>query len=246
MKRKFALYLIVALLGILLASTLTGCGKDDEEKNASAATSEEADDEDTEEDASDEDEEDTGDDEEFDAEADGEDEELSDYDDFVQEQSGKPEFKDFDEIISSLKTGQGYAYIRLQGLDEDILAVTESLSGTSALDASLYCMEDGKCTFMSVVGGDSPESVLRLDDGILYTGDEECYETYFVSSEYKSLMMKDSVEEFTEDGTKEYIGFLRKTNDFDNDEDFTGGEKEFKSLLDERSQKPPIEFTKVP
>ncbi len=257
--KGYALMLALVLTGILLA----GCGKDDDEKapegadinnaaQAAAAEDEDMSEDDAEDDA--EGEEDFAEDEEYSDEEDpaededmSEDEEWTDYDDFVQEQSQKYDFKDFDEIISSLKSGQGYAYIRLQGLDEDLLAVSESLSGTdgSADEASIYRMEDGICSFMSSVGGYGPEFPLRADDGLLYAGDDKCYETYFVSEEYGSLMMKDSIEEDEEDGKTLYFGFVRETNDFDNDKEYTGGAEEFKKLIADRDKKSVIKFTQV-
>ncbi len=99
---------------------------------------------------------------------------------------------------------------------------------------------------MGVVSGYGHEYPLRFADGILYAGNAHDYETYFISSEYKSLMMKDSVSDANDDGKVVYIGFTRDTNDFDHDKDFTGGEKEFKDLLDAREKAPAIEFTKIP
>ncbi len=261
MKKKFMSFAPILLAVIMIAAVLSGCGKDDEKEEALAngvnteEADEDADTEDTEEEEEiyeDEDEEYSEDDEDFDdgdiADDDEEvaegDEEWIDYDDFVQEQSQKYDFKDYDDIIANLQSGQGYAYIRLQGLDEDILAVSDTVSSEgTASDASLYGMENGAPVFMSSVGGYGDDHPLRLDNGILYTGDEHSYETYFISKEYSSLMMKDSIEEDTESGQVEYFGFTRSENDFDNDKDFTGGEEEFKALISERDKKSVIKFT---
>ena len=165
--------------------------------------------------------------------------------DFLQEQSGKTEFKDYDEIISLLKGGQGYAYIKLKGSDDDILAITEKVADDgSASDASVYGIEKGKPTEMSNVGGYG-EFPLRLDEGILYAGDADNYESYFISKEYGSIMMKDYVMRGEDDGKVEYTGFLRPTNDFDHDKNFIGGDAEFEEMIKERDLKPIIEFTKV-
>ena len=166
---------------------------------------------------------------------------------FVEEQSGVSDFKDYDDIIAHLKPGQGYAYIKLFGMDGDILAVTQTVfeADNSTCDADLYCMKDGKPMYMSYVAGNGSAYPLRLADGILYAGDNHSYETYFVSSENNSLMMKDCITDGVNDGTNKYMGFLRETNDYDHDKDFTGGAKEFEALIAERDAKPIIEFTKV-
>ena len=262
MKKKFMSFAPILLAVIMIAAVLSGCGKDDEKEEALAngvnteEADEDADTEDTEEeiyedeeyseDDEDSDDDDTGDEDiaDDDDEVVEGDEEWIDYDDFVQEQSQKYDFKDYDDIIANLQSGQGYAYIRLRGLDEDILAVSDTVSSEGAAsDASLYGMENGAPVFMSSVGGYGEAYPLRLDDGILYTGDEHSYETYFISKEYSSLMMKDSIEEDTESGPGEYFGFTRDENDFDNDKDFTGGEEEFKALITERDKKSVIIFT---
>ena len=116
-------------------------------------------------------------------------------------------------------------------------------SDGSASEASIYGMENGKPEFMSSVGGYGEAFPLRLDDGILYSGDDHSYETYFISEEYSSLMMKDSIEEDTEDASNGYFGFTREENNFDNDKDFTGGAEEFKALCSDRDKKSVIKFT---
>ena len=45
--------------------------------------------------------------------------------DFLQEQSGIVSFATYDDVIAALQPGQGYAYIKLTGSDEEVLAVTD-------------------------------------------------------------------------------------------------------------------------
>lgn len=166
---------------------------------------------------------------------------------FVEEQSGKSDFKDYDDIIANLKPGQGYAKIKLTGGDNEVLIVTEEVfeADNSAYEGHLYNIVDGTPVYMGVVMGNGSAYPLRYEDGILYAGDNHNYESYFISPEYKGLMMKDSVMDGVNDGSNEYIGFLRKTNDYDHDEDFTGGAEEFEAMIAERDKKPIIVFTKV-
>jgi hypothetical protein len=166
---------------------------------------------------------------------------------FVEEQAGKSSFKDYDEIISFLKPGQGYAKIKLTGDDNEVLIVTEEVfeADNSAYEGHLYNTVDGNIKYMGVVTGNGSAYPLRYEDGILYAGDNHDYESYFISPEYHGLMVKDSVVDGVNDGSNEYIGFLRETNDYDHDKDFTGGAEEFQKMLEEREKKPIIVFTKI-
>ena len=174
-----------------------------------------------------------------------------DYDfpsDFLQVQAGKLEFKDFNEIISYLKDGQGYAFINVYGYDSDVLAVTDQvfLADKSASDASLYIMDGGKTRSLGVVAGNGSAFPLRLSDGIIYGGDNHNYEAYFMgeSAGIPGIMQKAYVYDGVDSGG-EFGGFLREENTFDNDKDFTGGQEEFDELIKERDSKPVIEFTMV-
>ncbi len=175
------------------------------------------------------------------------DEDDSDYpEDFLQNQAGKITFKDFDEAISFLKEGQGYALIKVYGYDGDILAVTETVfeADHSAPEASLYCMKDGEAHFLGVISGNGSAFPIRLADGILYGGDNHQYDAWFMTKD-GGIMQKDYVYDDVETGDGKYGGFLREENTFDNDKDFTGGKEEFEAMMAERDSKPIIEFTMV-
>lgn len=170
------------------------------------------------------------------------------YEDFLQFQAGKTEFTDYDEIISYLTPGQGYAYIDVIGSDEKVLAVTELVfeADHSANEAALYGMKDGKPKALGYVMGNGSAYPLRCADGVIYGGDNHEYDTYFLNPDGDGVMMKDYVSDgINGDNYPEYDGFMRKTNTFDDDENFTGGEDEFNKLLADREKKPVIEFTPV-
>lgn len=164
--------------------------------------------------------------------------------DFLQEQSGLFEFADYEDVISNLKEGQGYAYIKMYGSDDELLAVTDLVfeADHSAGSMSLYHMNDGKALNMSCIGGNGSAYPLRLEDGIVYAGDNHTYETYFLN-EAGAVMQKDYVTDGINDGSQVFSGFTRDTNDYDHDKDFEGGEDEFLALLSERETKPFIVFT---
>ena len=186
------------------------------------------------------------------AEATGETPETEDgYDepeDFVQEQSGKKEFADYDDVINNLKDGQGYALIKVYGYDGDVLAVSDSvfLADHSAADAAFYAMYNGKPKSLGIIAGNGSAFPLRIGDGIIYAGDNHNYESYFMGNAggIPGIMAKDVVSDGI-DGDGSFSGFLREDNNYDNDKDFTGGQAEFDALMAEKESKPVIEFTIV-
>lgn len=165
--------------------------------------------------------------------------------DFVQEQSGKTEFDDFDDLIASLMQGQGYTYIQLQGEEDQLLAVTDLvfLADNSASEACIYGIRDGKAVNIGNVFGNGSAFPLRCKDGIIYGGDNHRYETYFISEEWQSLMMKDYISDGVVEGSGQFVGFTRKTSRYEDTVDFTGGEEEFSELMDQREEVPLLKFT---
>ncbi len=165
------------------------------------------------------------------------------YEDFLQEQAGRTEFTDFDDIISCLTEGQGYAYIKVYGCDDDILAVSPLVfeADHSSNEMSLYRMQEGRPVQISSVYGNGSAYPLRLEDGIIYAGDNHTYETFFMSED-GGLMYKDSIDDGVNSGSGEFTGFTREENVYENN-DFTGGQEEFDRLIKERDSKPIIEFT---
>ena len=167
--------------------------------------------------------------------------------DFLQEQSGKTSFDSYDDVIAALTKGEGYAYIKLIGSDEEVLAVTDLVfeSDHSAYEISVYGKPEGKVKQLGLAYGNGSSYPLRLEDGIIYAGDNHTYATYFLSQEYGSLMMKDSISDGVETGSEEIYGFTREKNTFEDGTDYTGTKEDFEKLLEEREKKPIIEFTVV-
>ena len=168
---------------------------------------------------------------------------------FLTEQAGREEFKDFDDVISCLEAGQGYAMLKLGGNDKEteVLAVSDLVfeADQSSDRASLYMLQDGKPTYIGDVNGNGSAFPLRIADGIIYAGDNHNYMTHFMASAYPGIMVKDYVSDGIDYGDANYTGTLREANDFDHDQEFTGGEKEFEQLITERDKKPAIKFTVI-
>ena len=166
--------------------------------------------------------------------------------DFLQYQSGVTDFDSYDDVISYLEEGQGYAYINVYGWDNEMLAVSELVfeADHTSADMSLYKMEDGKPVQVANVTGNGSAYPIRLADGIIYTGDNHTYETWFMGP-YGGLMMKDCIDDGTNDGSGEFTGFMRDDNNFDNDREFTGGQEEFDELISRREEIPAIKFNVI-
>ncbi len=164
---------------------------------------------------------------------------------FVSEQAGREDFKDYNDVISCLKADQGYAYLTLSGYDGEILAVADLVFGadSSAPNASLFAMDGDKVVYLGEVSGNGSAYPLRYEDGVLYGGDNHNYTSYFMVSAYPAIMVKDSISDGIEGGG--FSGFTRESNDFDHDKEFTGGQEEFDKLISERENKALLTFTTV-
>lgn len=169
---------------------------------------------------------------------------------FVEEVAGKSEFESYDEVISYLKKGQGYAYIKVKGYDGDILALAESTyhdkEKNLSIDVALYAKVDGVVKNLGNVSTAGTAYPIAVEDGALYACNPHSYEVYYVNPEGDGLMMKDSIhEEYDDSGKPSYTGFTRETNSFDNDVEFTGGEKEYEKYYENYLSATPIDFTPV-
>ena len=171
---------------------------------------------------------------------------------FVEYKTQKDVFASYDEIISELDPGQGYAYLELTGSEDKVLAITDQIfdygDGVNASnDVYLYGEEErgfvniGNC-FSS--GEDYP---VRVGNGLLYALTDSVYESDFLSEENGGLMVKDYISQYTEDdGSIAYTGFLRSANDFDHDEELPEDAASlYEQLRNEAEKQQVISFTVV-
>ena len=134
---------------------------------------------------------------------------------FVEENAGKERFTGFDELISFLKPGQGYAYIELTGYDGKALAVTEETfddpdGHKASTDVAVYAEVNGEVKNIGNAFSSGNAYPVRCDGSLLYTGSDHEYGSYFVTGDGDGLMMKDSItEESDEGGNVSYFGFTR-------------------------------------
>ncbi len=173
--------------------------------------------------------------------------------DFLQEKTGKDVYASYDEVISELEKGQGYAFVTLSGYDGDVLLITDyvydNLDGNMAtIQANVYADYDGAVTNIGNVFTQGTAYPIACEDGLLYLGGNHSYETDWISSENHSIMVKDYIfEDFDSEGKSSYSGFLRETPDYDHDEDVTdeNGEALFRELTEECLNKKIVNFTVV-
>ena len=169
---------------------------------------------------------------------------------FVETVAGKTDFASYDEIISYLKKGQGYAYIKLKGYNGDILAITESVytenNENHSIDVSLYGEKDGVVKNLGNAFSTEEKYPIAVGGDVVYACYSNNYESLFITPDGDGLMVKDYI--YGEDdgsGKLTYSGFLRESNNFDDTADFTGGEKEFNEYWENYKAATPINFTVV-
>ncbi len=163
---------------------------------------------------------------------------------FVETNAGTDQFKSYDDIISNLKKGEGYAYIKVKGYDGDLLAITETVNAKHSIDVAIYGMKDGMAKCFGCAIGMEDKYPVAVGDGIVYACSTDAYESLFMNPDGDGLMVKDDISKA--DDTS-YVGFLRETNSFDDADtkEFEGGEKEFNEYWKNYEAATPIEFTVV-
>ncbi len=171
---------------------------------------------------------------------------------FLDARTMKNIYESYDEIISFLQEGEGYAYVKLIGCDEDVLAITDgvydNLDGNMAsIDVSLYYGKEGNVKNIGNAFSAGTAYPIANDDGLLYTAGNHCYTSYFVSDETGGLMVKDSImEEFDTDGNATYYTLHREENNFNNDSEIEINEQQdFYDYIDEFTTKTIVNFTVV-
>ncbi len=157
---------------------------------------------------------------------------------FVEANSGKDSFESYDELISLLNKGEGYAYIKLKGYEGELLAVTDNIledeQGNKITDsASIYGDTGEKVVNFGNVFGNGKEYPVRCDGELIYCAGEGMYESDFVTGSGDGIMVKDYIAESTdENGEIAYFGFLRDTNSFDEEKELPEDKEEAQKLYE--------------
>lgn len=128
-------------------------------------------------------------------------------------------FESFDEIISLLDKGNGYAIVKVNGLDEEVLLITEGVydngdGNMASIDASVYRYSDGSVINIGNVISDGTAYPISLDkDGRIYSGGHHQVSVDVISEETKAIMSQIyAYESFDENQNVTYGGFVRENN----------------------------------
>lgn len=173
--------------------------------------------------------------------------------DFLQEKTGKDTFASFDEMIAQIEGDEAYAYVDLEGIDGQVLAITDgtydNLDGNlAAIAAYFYAQqEDGTVRNIGNAFSFGTAYPISCDGKKIYSGGNHSYEELAICPETQSLIVtKSIVQIYDEEGNDSYEGFYRESADFDaEDKDIDiKSEEEFFACFDDYLSSPVIGFTK--
>ncbi|MCR4657003.1 MAG: hypothetical protein K5770_12350 [Lachnospiraceae bacterium] len=177
------------------------------------------------------------------------------YSSFVEFETERNVFDSYEDLISCLKEGNGYAYIELEGYDGELLAIAEAtfddLEGHQAsMEVYLYGDYDGEVVNIGNFFSYGTAYPIRCDGKLLYGGGNHEYESDFLNEDGTGLMVKDLISvDYDEQGNASYYGFLRDKNVFDEDkeipEDPAEAEELFNELTEAAMEVPVIDFEVV-
>ena len=173
---------------------------------------------------------------------------------FVEEAAGKSNFESFDELLSFLKKGQGYAYIELEGFDGKLLAVTDATyddteGHQAAMDVTFYGEYDGQICFIGNAFSSGTAYPVRCDGTAIYSAGNHEFQSEIMGEDGRALIVKEYMYvDYDENGKASYSGFIREDNSSEPQpvpEDPAEAEKLFGSLFEGLEDKPVIDFTVV-
>ena len=121
---------------------------------------------------------------------------------------------DYNEVIKSLKKGQGYAFVELKGFNGKLLAVADKVYddpdyGICALSVTIYGKLDGKVTKLGETLPTATSSPIAVYDGELYICKPRNCLTYSVASNGKELVMKDNGDHFSKYEKAKKLNFTK-------------------------------------
>ena len=103
-------------------------------------------------------------------------------------------FRSLKEVENSVTSKQGFAYLNLQGAKVSAIAVANELSAANTTHSvSIYTKKDGEDKLYLAGTLDVREFKIS-GSGVLYSSYNGTYETYFLSTDGRSLEHKDYIE----------------------------------------------------
>ena len=138
---------------------------------------------------------------------------------FLEAELQRDTFESFDEIISLLDKGNGYAIVKVNGLDDEVLMITEgvydNLDGNmAAIDTSIYRNDNGTVICIGNVFSSGTAYPISLDaEGRIYSGGHHEVDINVIADETKGIMtLVYAHESFDENQNATYSGFIRENN----------------------------------
>ncbi|MDY3854489.1 MAG: hypothetical protein SO170_05990 [Butyribacter sp.] len=154
-----------------------------------------------------------------------EEEEVADYpSSFLEERCGRTSFDSYEEIISLLEPGEGYAYITVKGADDPILVIADEFfndgkNGNNTLTAYPYILnQEGKYAFGSLFFAESTGAPVAVSsDGLVYCVAENAMDIECLGAngtDVPAVMAMEYVYVSYDDNGEnpEYGGFIRTEN----------------------------------
>lgn len=175
---------------------------------------------------------------------------------FIEEKAQKNEFDSYEEVIGYLEAGQAYTYVDVLGSEKPILLVTEGTydnqdgkNDAVSISAYVYLEDENGVSCGSMIASEGTAYPIAVKDGLLYTAGGHMIEADCISQETHALMVKSYIsEDFDENGTAHYTGFIRSSNQvYEDGKEIDGADEDhqYQALWDEYADAEIVNFTVV-
>lgn len=157
----------------------------------------------------------------------------------------KAEYASYDEAIAGLQSGNGYAYLTIDGYDGEVLALTDFTytwdnGENAAITAYLYVQNGEKAEFLATVLDGGTNYPIRVENGVLYaTGHAEYGEMTITQDENGRNQLT-----YTKHAVLSYDTDQKATIEIEGDVS-ASTEDEFYALYDTVADMAPVDFQVV-
>ncbi|RKM55297.1 hypothetical protein D6853_11300 [Butyrivibrio sp. X503] len=118
-------------------------------------------------------------------------------------------FKTLKELEQSLTKKQGFAYLNVQGANASVIAVIDAINGGGTRPVKFYTQKSGE-NKVYYAGTLTAHDFMISRNGVIYASLGRTYETYFLSTDGRSLEHKDYIERG--EGEKTKTAYFRENN----------------------------------
>ena len=153
-------------------------------------------------------------------------------------------FHSFDDVIKSLKPGDGYYKGYLRGYQGEVLMVGEKSAVSQDVysrGVKFYTKSGDKIFFAGEIYG---KEARRTDNGVIVMCSNRTYETYLISKDGKHLLPKDYIEVINGNDVR-VEGFTNELTDENTRVKFTGNYHDVDVMINNAQNVPQIKFTRI-